>query len=188
MRRFFTLITNFLLFPIHNNSQNKLFIFDACRMNYFIRFFVLFFLVFTSPALAWNGKVVSVTDGDTIKVLHPEDGQIKIRLYGIDTPEKGQPFGQAATKHLASLIAGKTVEVESVDKDRYGRIVGIVSFDGNNANEQMVQDGFAWVYRRYCVREFCDEWLRHEAEAMNSKIGLWVEPNPVPPWEWRRRK
>ena len=69
---------------------------------------------------AWMAKVVGVTDGDTIKVYNVEQGQVKIRLYGIDTPEKAQPYGKAAGKHLASLIAGTTVEVETVTTDRHG--------------------------------------------------------------------
>ena len=137
---------------------------------------------------AWMAKVVSVTDGDTIKVYNTEQGQVKIRLYGIDTPEKGQPHGKAAGKHLASLIAGDTVEIESVTTDRYGRTVGIVWDDESNINQQMVQAGYAWVYQRYCDKEFCDFWLVLENEAKTNKIGLWREPSPVPPWEWRKRK
>ena len=139
-------------------------------------------------AHAWVAKVVNVTDGDTIKVFNAEQGQVKIRLYGIDTPEKGQPYGKAAGKYLASLIAGAIVEVESVTTDRYGRTVGIVSSSEANINQEMVQAGFAWVYKRYCDKPFCDYWLALENEAKQDKNGLWQEPNPVAPWEWRRRK
>ncbi|MFC1837249.1 thermonuclease family protein [Thermodesulfobacteriota bacterium] len=134
-------------------------------------------------------KVVSVTDGDTIKVYNADQGQVKIRLYGIDSPEKGQPYGKAAGKHLASLIAGATVEVETVTTDRYGRTVGIV-FDNSETNisQEMVRSGYAWVYKRYCDKPFCDFWLLLEKEARDDKKGLWQEPNPIPPWEWRRRK
>ena len=133
-------------------------------------------------------KVVSVTDGDTIKVFNADLGQVKIRLYGIDTPEKAQPFGKAAGKYLASLIAGATVEVESVTKVRYGRTVGIVWDSEANINQEMVRSGYAWVYQRYCDRSFCEYWLALENEAKTGKIGLWQEPNPIPPWEWRRYK
>ncbi len=139
-------------------------------------------------AHAWMAKVVSVTDGDTIKVFNAGKGQVKIRLYGIDTPEKGQPYGKAAGKYLASLIAGETVDIETVTKDRYGRTVGIVSDSERNINQEMVQAGYAWVYQRYCDRSFCDYWLTLENEAQTGKLGLWQEPNPIPPWEWRRRK
>jgi micrococcal nuclease len=148
----------------------------------------LLLLIFPLTAHAWMAKVVSVTDGDTIKVYHVEQGQVKIRLYGIDTPEKAQPYGKAAGKHLVSLIAGATVDIESVATDRYGRTVGIISDSGTNINQQMVQAGYAWVYKRYCNREFCDFWLVLENEARADKKGLWKEPNPVAPWEWRRIK
>ena len=149
---------------------------------------ILIILFFPLTAHAWLAKVVSVTDGDTIKVFNAEQGQVKIRLYGIDTPEKGQPYGKAAGKHLASLIAGATVEVESVTKDRYGRTVGIVLDNEVNINQEMVMAGYAWVYRKYCDRDFCSDWLTFEDKARSSRIGLWQESNPIPPWEWRRRK
>ena len=137
----------------------------------------LVIILFPIVALAWSGKVVGVTDGDTIKVIHPTDGQVKIRLYGIDTPEKGQAYGQAATKHLASLIAGTTLEVESITADRYGRTVAIVWSDESNINEQMVSSGYAWVYRKYCDKPFCEYWLALEDKARSSRIGLWQESN-----------
>jgi micrococcal nuclease len=149
---------------------------------------IILILCWPITARAWMAKVVSVTDGDTIKVYNVEQGQVKIRLYGIDTPEKAQPYGKAAGKHLASLIAGATVEVESVAKDRYGRTVGIVSDSETNINQEMVRSGYAWVYQRYCDKPFCDYWLALENEAKIEKLGLWQEPNPVPPWEWRRKK
>ena len=149
---------------------------------------IILILLWPLTAHAWMAKVVSVTDGDTIKVYNAELGQVKIRFYGIDTPEKGQPYGKAAGKYLASLVAGAAVEVESVTKDRYGRTVGIVWDNETNINQEMVRSGYAWVYQRYCDKPFCDYWLALENEAKTSKFGLWQEPNPIPPWEWRRRK
>ena len=148
----------------------------------------LIVLLWPLTAFAWSGKVVGVTDGDTIKALHPDQGQVKIRFYGIDTPEKGQAYGRAATKYLASLIAGKTVNIESVTTDRYGRTVGIVTYAEQNINRAMIQAGYAWVYKRYCKRSFCDDWLMLEDSARRAKIGLWQESDPIPPWDWRRRK
>lgn len=153
-------------------------------------FFVLFltFLVLASaPAHAWTGQVVAVTDGDTLKVL--QDGrETKIRLYGVDTPEKKQAFGQRAKNFTASLVAGKMVDVEPVDQDRYGRTVGLVTVTGRSLNEELVKNGFAWVYRQYCRRGECSSWMKEESQARATKIGLWVDPAPVPPWEWRRTK
>ena len=149
---------------------------------------IILFLLYPLTAHAWTAKVVSVTDGDTIKVYNAEQGQVKIRLYGIDSPEKSQPYGQAARAYLASLIAGQVVDIESVTTDRYGRTVGIVSAGGKNINQEMLWSGYAWVYKRYCDKPFCDYWLALENEVKTDKIGLWQEPNPIPPWEWRRRK
>lgn len=105
---------------------------------------ILFILFVPITAQAWTAKVVNVTDGDTIKVYNADLGQVKIRLYGIDTPEKRQPYGKAAGKYLASLIAGATVEVESVTKDRYGRTVGIVWDSETNISRwyKMVMPGY----------------------------------------------
>ena len=149
---------------------------------------ILLIVLWPFAAHAWMAKVVSVTDGDTIKVYNADQGQVKIRLYGIDTPEKAQPYGKAAGKYLASLIAGATVDIETVTTDRYGRTVGIVSDSETNINQEMVRSGYAWVYKRYCNKPFCDSWLVLEGEAKADKKGLWQESNPIPPWEWRRRK
>ena len=149
---------------------------------------IILIICWPLTAHAWMAKVVSVTDGDTIKVYNAEFGQVKIRFYGIDTPEKGQPYGQAAGKYLASLVAGKTVDIEPVTEDRYGRTVAIVMDAEINVNQEMVKAGYAWVYRKYCDKPFCDYWLAFEGEARAGKLGLWQEPNALPPWEWRRRK
>jgi endonuclease YncB( thermonuclease family) len=143
-------------------------------------------LLCCSPAEAKTvqGRVVGVTDGDTIKVLVDRE-QIKIRLYGIDTPEKKQAFGQAATRVIKSLLS-PSVTVEEKDTDRYGRTVGIVyTSTGINVNEEMVKSGYAWVYRKYCRSSFCSDWLEMENNARNNKIGLWQQ-KAVAPWEWRK--
>ena len=154
------------------------------------KLFPIFLLLILWPlnAHAWMAKVINVTDGDTIKIYNAEYGQVKIRFYGIDTPEKGQPYGQAAVKYLASLVAGKMVDIEPVTEDRYGRTVAIVTDAKTNINQDMVRAGYAWVYQKYCNRPFCDYWLALEKQAKEGKLGLWQEPDPVPPWEWRRSK
>lgn len=154
----------------------------------FLLVLAFLFLAIAGNAFAWPGKVVSVTDGDTIKVLDPGGQQVKVRLYGIDSPEKKQSFGQVATKYTANMIAGKTVEIEEVDRDRYGRIVGIVLIGGVNVNQELVSNGYAWVYHQYCRRPECQNWQSLEQEAQAKKIGLWADPKPIPPWEWRSKK
>lgn len=131
-----------------------------------------------------TGKVVSVSDGDTITILGNEK-QLKIRLYGIDSPEKSQAYGQKAKDFTASMVAGRQISVEPKDTDRYGRTVALVFVDGINLNQQIVKQGYGWVYRQYCKGSFCNDWLRLEAAARESKKGLWADSHPVPPWEYR---
>jgi len=110
--------------------------------------FTLFLLILPSLLLAasFQGKVVSVSDGDTIKVL--KDGkQVKIRLAAIDCPEKGQPYGQKAKRFTADMVAGKTVKVWETDTDRYGRIVGFVFVGDKNLNKELLSAGLAWHYK-----------------------------------------
>jgi endonuclease YncB( thermonuclease family) len=142
--------------------------------------------VLPSQSFAFMGKVVSIADGDTITILDPSNKQYKIRFYGIDTPEKGQPFGNAAKKHTAQLTYKKNATVKTYDTDKYGRTVGIVTVDGINVNESLIQNGYAWQYRKYCKADVCDEWLSIEEKAKSAKIGLWSDNQPVPPWEWRK--
>jgi len=132
--------------------------------------------------------VVGVADGDTIEVLHDGRGE-KIRLYGIDCPEKNQDFGQRAKKYTSENVFGKVVEVETVDTDKYGRTVGLV-YLGNkySLNEALINSGYAWAYKKYCGKPRCKEWLKIELKARQRKIGLWSMPDPTPPWEFRHKK
>ena len=136
---------------------------------------------------AWPGKVVGISDGDTITVLHNGRG-VKIRLYGVDTPEKRQAFGKKAKQFTSDMVFGKVVEVEPKDVDRYGRIVGLVYIDDNSLNQALVKNGYAWVYRKYCKETFCGDWLNFENAARGEKIGLWAKPTPIPPWEYRHKR
>lgn len=135
-------------------------------------------------SFAWPGKVVNVSDGDTIKVLH-NGQQVKVRLYGIDCPEKAQAYGQKAREMTASMVAGRTVDIEVKDTDRYGRSVGLVSIDGVSLNEAMVRNGYAWVYRQYCKERFCSDWIDLESMARQQQKGMWADPHIIPPWDWR---
>ena len=135
----------------------------------------------------WSGLVVGVIDGDTISVLHDGKGE-KIRLYGIDTPEDHQAFGKKAKQFTSGMVYGKTVKVETKDTDRYGRSVALIYVDGQSLNEALIKNGFAWVYRKYCKETFCEDWLNLEIVARYGKIGLWSEPNSIPPWEFRQGK
>jgi endonuclease YncB( thermonuclease family) len=131
-----------------------------------------------------SGRVVKVSDGDTITILDDSNTQHKIRLHGIDTPEYKQDYGQAARNAMSRLLAGKTVGIDVKDRDRYGRTVGVVYVDGLNANLEMVRLGYAWWYRQYA--QFDSDLERAETNARQRGLGLWAAPNPVPPWDWRR--
>jgi micrococcal nuclease len=131
-----------------------------------------------------EGRVVAVTDGDTIKVLK-DNKQHKIRLNGIDAPEMKQAFGRKSKEYLASLVAGKQVEVIVRDTDRYGRFVGDVFVAGKSACAELVAAGFAWHYVEYSEDE---ELAALEKWAKAKKLGLWSDPHPVPPWDYRRLK
>lgn len=139
-------------------------------------------------AASINGKVVGVSDGDTITVLDASKTQIKVRLEGIDAPEKAQPFGQKSKEHLSDLVFGKQVVVESNKTDKYGRTVGKVLVNGKDANLEQVRSGFAWHYKEYQKEQSPSDRVAYsnaETNAQNIKSGLWRDPKPMPPWEWR---
>jgi endonuclease YncB( thermonuclease family) len=135
----------------------------------------------------WSGMVVGVSDGDTLMVLHEGKGE-KIRLYGIDAPDIGQAFSKRAKQFTSDMVYGKTVEVKTKDKDQHGRTVGLITVDDKSLNEALIKNGLAWVYRKYCKEPFCESWIELEVVARYGKIGLWSEPNPIPPWEFRHEK
>ena len=130
---------------------------------------------------AFSAKVVKISDGDTITILQDKQ-QIKVRLYGIDAPEKKQDYGQRSKQFLASLIAGQVAEVEPKGKDRYKRTLGIIHYKGQDINAQMVLNGYAWAYVKYSRI-----YVNQEKLARENKRGLWQSSNPTPPWEWRKR-
>jgi len=142
-------------------------------------------LLFTLSAQAetLEGKVIKIADGDTLTLLTPSNQQVKIRLAGIDTPEKRQPFGNRAKQALSNLAFQKQALIEVEAKDRYGRTVGTVFVGSQNLNAELVKQGMAWVYRKYTS----DKRLYVlESEAKQTKRGLWLDENPIPPWDWRR--
>ena len=154
------------------------------RLHFTILFILFLFAPHVHAENIISGKVVGVSDGDTITVLQDRT-QYKIRLYGIDTPEKSQDFGTRAKQFTSDMVFGKDVRVVQKDMDGYGRVVGLVYVGETCVNEEIIKNGFAWVYKTYCKDKICREWLKSEDQARNSKIGLWSHPNPVPPWEYR---
>ena len=141
---------------------------------------ILLLAMLYASLFAFPAKVIKISDGDTITVLSGKE-QTKIRLYGIDAPEKKQDYGQRSKQFLASLVAGQVVEVEPKGKDRYKRTLGIIYFKGQDVNAQMVLNGYAWAYRK-----FSKKYIAQESKAKKQGLGLWQSSNPTPPWEWRK--
>jgi micrococcal nuclease len=131
-----------------------------------------------------SGKVVGIADGDTFTLLTEDKSQKKIRLYGIDCPEKRQPFGSVAKQKLSELIFGKQVQVEFRTYDRWRRIVGIVFCNDQNINEAMISTGMAWHFTRY---DDNPRWITLQERTKKKRIGLWSDDSPTPPWEWRKK-
>ena len=146
--------------------------------------------VATAVADTYTARVVAITDGDTIKVLDSQSRLHKIRLAGIDAPEKKQPFGQRSKQHLSEMVFGKEVTLDCNKVDRYRREICVVLIDGRDANLSQVEVGLAWWYRKYAREQTAQQQADYEVaedRARSSRVGLWVEPEPIPPWEWRHR-
>ena len=138
-------------------------------------------LCFVPP---FEAVVVSVYDGDTITVR--TDETIKIRLYGIDSPELRQPFGQASKQAMSGLVFGKKVTVKPDKKDRYGRTIARVETDGRDVSVQMVETGMAHWYEQYAKRD--TELQSAQTKAKSAKLGVWSVPDAIAPWEYRKQK
>jgi len=137
------------------------------------------------------GKVVGISDGDTITILDKDNNQYKIRLAGIDAPEKKQAFGNVSKKSLSDLIYDQEVTVESNKKDQYGRFIGKILLANKDINKIQIEKGMAWFYKKYqneLILEDRLSYLNAEINAKNKSVGLWVDKDPIPPWEFRKNK
>lgn len=140
------------------------------------------------PRSVLQGRVVRILDGDTVDLLVDGRRTERIRLEGIDAPEKGQPFGTQARKRLASLCFLREVQVRTAKKDRYGRWIGRIRADGEDLNLRMLREGLAWHFAKYAHEQPPAEReadAHAEAEARAARRGLWADRAPVPPWDWR---
>ena len=138
-----------------------------------------------ADALSSTGEVIGILDGNTVDILS-NGKEERIRLRGIDCPEKGQPFGNSARHATAALIYAKNVTIQSHGKDKDGRtLADVVRTDGAHINQELVKAGWCWWYRKYAPTDATLEQL--ELEAREGRKGLWADPEPVPPWEWRKR-
>ena len=136
-------------------------------------------------------KVIKVSDGDTISVKKLKNGVldgdlIKVRLYGVDAPEKDQDFGYESKKALMNYVADKTIEIDIKAKDRYGRSVGVLYVGGRNINEELLRDGYVWYYEQYDKNNERSRLLQEN--AMKNKLGLFSKKGYVEPWKFRKQK
>jgi len=157
------------------------------RIHYIIIIFLLHF--FASYTYAWSARVVAVTDGDTIVVTaHASNKRIRIRLYGIDAPERNQACGKNAKAFVMAISLHKRVNIMPLNTERYGRTVAIVFLsNGSSLQEHLLEMGLAWVWPRYCVN--CKEWKALQKTAQQEKIGLWKsDAKALEPWKWRQRR
>lgn len=145
----------------------------------------------TSATRSLEGRVVGVADGDTITVLDAGNRQTRIRLQGIDAPESRQAFGQVSKQNLSDLIFNRQVVVEYEKTDRYGRTLGKVLAGGRDVNLEQVKAGLAWHYKYYQDEQSPDDrrlYADAESQARAARRGLWADPSPIPPWDFRRGK
>ena len=149
--------------------------------------YVALFTLIPSHATAdFSGQVVAVLDGDTIEVLHDTKPE-RIRLHGIDCPEKGQAYGNKAKQATAELVFRKEVTLQTHGKDKYGRTIADVSLpNGIIVNLELVRNGWCWWYQKYAPDNAILAELQRRARR--SGAGLWADPHPIPPWEWRNPK
>lgn len=150
------------------------------------KFFLILtiFLVFATYSKELVGKVIKVSDGDTITILDSNNKKRKVRLDRIDAPESNQAFGKKSRNYLAKLIENKKVTVTYKKVDRYKRILGIVKLDDMDVNYHMVETGHAWHYSHY---DKTASYKAAHANAKLKKLGLWQESNPIEPFIFRKQ-
>lgn len=151
-------------------------------------------LLLALPCLAetFVGRVVGVVDGDTLTIRSMDDGiQYRVRLIGIDAPERKQPFGNVSKRHLSETAYGAFVKVEYDKLDRYGRVLAYVSNGKQDVGLEQIKAGMAWHFKRYGrdqrKAEF-DRYASAESQARAAKRGLWSQKTPAPPWAYRKHR
>ena len=152
---------------------------------------IVLFIATDIQAADLRGRVVGVSDGDTITILDSDRRQHEVRLAGIDAPEKSQAFGQASKTSLSEQAFGRDVVVVWDKQDRYGRIIGKILVNQQDVCLQQIRRGMAWHYKQYQKDQALidrSEYSEAEAIARASHVGLWRDKDPTPPWEWRHKK
>jgi endonuclease YncB( thermonuclease family) len=144
----------------------------------------LLFLYGEAFAETFNAKVLAVLDGDTVLIIRAGHKPEKVRLLNIDAPEKAQPFGMQSKRSLAEMVLRRQVKIAVTARDKYGRLLGQISLDGQSVNEEQVRRGMAWEYSGYSNNS---EYLVLQSEAQRAHRGLWQQRAPQAPWSWRKQ-
>lgn len=152
---------------------------------YLVLLFITATLSCAPPPVPLQGKVIRIQDGDTFDLLMTGNKTTRVRLYGIDCPEKQQPFSSVARTALAELIFDKAITAVRKDTDRYGRTVAIIYIHDTCVNEELLKRGLAWHYKHHDKNP---AWANLENEAKRKQLGLWSQSHATPPWEFRRSK
>ena len=144
-----------------------------------------------NPTILKGYQAIKVSDGDTLSVQKVENGKfvgevMKIRMFGIDAPEKTQDYGIESKQALEKLVNGKILEIEEKNRDRYGRTVAVVCVNGQNVNEEMVKNGNAWWYQEYDKKD--TKMQAYQENAKKNKLGLFGKKGYVEPWNYRKEK
>ena len=143
------------------------------------------------PEILDGYQVIKVSDGDTLNIQKVENGKfvgemLRIRMYGMDAPEKTQDYGSESRQALEKLVTGKNLSVEVKNKDRYGRTVAIIYANGKNVNEEMVKTGNAWWYQEYAKKDM--QFEEYQKNAKQKKLGIFSRKGYTEPWNYRKEK
>jgi endonuclease YncB( thermonuclease family) len=141
--------------------------------------------------VAIHGRITGIVDGDTINMRILGKQQIQVHIAFLDAPEKGQAFGQRAKQAMSELVFGKDVKLRPHTIDRYGRLVARVLIDSQDMGLELLKQGLCWVYEKYVTEaspEIQTGYRATQVAAQSGRLGLWQDPDPVPPWDWRNEK
>lgn len=152
---------------------------------------LLLLLSIVANAAELTGRVTDIASGDSMTIVDASGIEYKIRLSGIDAPEKQQPFGQESKKSLADMVFGKKVTVNWIKRDYHKRVVGKVMLNKTDVNLQQVKRGMAWVFKHFVNDPYSQDeadYVDAQEQAEDSRLGLWTQRDPIPPWEFRRHE
>lgn len=152
----------------------------------FILILIIAGMASLANAIELEGRVLRIGENGAIELGMRGTPPIWVELYGIELPAPGQKYAREAWRGLERMLGREKVDVEIIGRNDWGNLMGIVTAQGQNVNRQMLIQGLAWVYPAQCEKDFCGDWLNLQQSAKSAGVGLWLEPNPTPPWEWRQ--